>query len=297
MSSTRLPPWLRTALLTASACAHVRSQTYHKNLATVCREARCPNQGECGSAGVATFLLLGDLCTRNCGFCAVKHGLPRQVDPDEPFLVADAVKSLGLKHAVVTSVTRDDLADGGAWLFAETVRAVHRECPEVGVEVLIPDFQGSDTALAAVIDSRPEVIGHNVETVPRLYSVRQGASYARSIGIVERVAETSPGVVTKSGIMVGMGESRPEILAVMRDLASAGCMVMTIGQYLRPTSGHHPVERFVHPEEFRELEALGLDCGIRRVVAGPLVRSSYKAAEVFAELSHAAGSRTCSSLP
>lgn len=286
----RLPPWIRTRLPAASAMAELRKSTYSKGLATVCREARCPNQGECCQKGTATFLILGDRCTRNCRFCAVEHGPPLPVNPEEPELVAVSVASMGLKHAVITSVTRDDLVDGGASAFAATIRAIRRLSKGTTIEVLIPDFQGSCESLQTVIDADPQVINHNVETVPRLYPIlRKGASYPRSVELLKRVAQSGTGVITKSGIMVGVGESREEIMGLVDDLVHVGVMVLTIGQYLRPSSQHHPVYRFVPPEEFDELSALALASGIRRVESGPLVRSSYRAGAVFEDLHRSPG--------
>jgi lipoyl synthase len=282
MRTPRLPPWIRTAAPTASAEAYIRSMTYTRGLATVCREAHCPNQGECAAKKTATFLILGHICTRNCRFCAVQHGTPLPVNPNEPALVAAAVKRMGLKYAVVTSVTRDDLPDGGALCFAQTVRAIHGLPGNVGVETLIPDLKGCQNALETVIDSSPETIAHNVETVPRLYpTMRQGASYERSLALLGRVARRGAGIVPKSGIMVGAGETRDEIMRVISDLVEAGCLVLTIGQYLQPTQLHHPVRRYVTPEEFIDLEERARALGVPRVVAGPLVRSSYRAAEIM----------------
>ncbi len=256
--------------------------TYTKGLATVCREAHCPNQGECAASRTATFLILGHICTRNCSFCAVKHGTPLPVNPDEPALVAAAVRSMKLRYGVVTSVTRDDLPDGGASLFAQTVRAIHGLPGNVGVEALIPDLKGCPDALQTVIDSRPETIAHNLETVPRLYpTIRQGASYDRSLTLLRRVSHRGGGIVPKSGIMVGAGETRDEILRVMSDLVESGCSVLTIGQYLQPSALHHPVQKFVTPEEFAELEERARAEGLPAVVAGPLVRSSYRAGEIM----------------
>lgn len=282
MTTRTLPPWLRTQVPMASEAAFLSSITYSRGLATVCREARCPNQGECAAQRTATFLILGQVCTRNCGFCAVHHGKPLPVNPREPELVAEAVKNMQLKYAVITSVTRDDLRDGGASVFAATARAIHGLPEGVGVETLIPDFRGSREALEIVLAAAPETIAHNLETVPRLYaSLRQGASYKRSLKLLNRVAQSSVDTVTKSGIMLGAGETRDEILQVIDDLVEAGCMVLTIGQYLQPTDRNHPVQRFVRPEEFAELKHQALAAGLPSVVAGPLVRSSYRAAEIM----------------
>lgn len=285
MSHSRLPEWLRTQLPTASALVNIERVTYAKGLSTVCREARCPNQGECARRGTATFLILGDRCTRNCRFCAVEHGRPEAPGSDEPELVADSIAALGLRHAVVTSVTRDDLPDGGADQFAETIRAVRRVSPQTTVEVLVPDFLGSAYALNKVIDAGPDVINHNLETVSRLYpGLREGASYNRSLGLLRRVKERNKAIVTKSGIMVGVGETRSELEDLTRDLVSADCIVLTIGQYLRPSRLHQPVERYVPPEEFAELEVMALKLGMKKVASGPLVRSSYRAGAILDEL-------------
>lgn len=290
MSTRRLPPWMRTTAPAASAESYLRSVTYAKGLATVCREAHCPNQGECAAKKTATFLILGQICTRDCRFCGVRHGTPLPVNLQEPSLVAAAVRSMGLRYVVVTSVTRDDLPDGGASLFAQTVRAIHGLPGNVGVEVLVPDFRGSEDAWDTVMDSRPETIAHNLETVPRLYStIRQGASYERSLALLHRVLLRGGGIVTKSGIMVGAGETRDEVLRVISDLVKVGCKVLTIGQYLRPSHLHHPVQRFVTPEEFTELEQRGRAEGLQRVLAGPLVRSSYRAAEIMEQFRASAG--------
>jgi len=281
----RLPPWVRSRLPSAEDLARISSWTYQRGLATVCQEARCPNRGDCFHRRTATFLILGPRCTRNCRFCAVEHGSPSPVAADEPLRVASSVKALGLKFTVITSVTRDDLPDGGASVFAETIEAIRRECPGTGIEVLVPDFQGSEDALRVVVEASPDVLNHNLETVPRLYpQVRQGASYERSLELLRRVRTWAPRMWTKSGIMVGVGETLDEILGLMRDLVRVECQVLTIGQYLQPSMLHHPVERYLHPDEFEELKALALAQGMAKVVAGPLVRSSYHAAETMNDL-------------
>jgi len=285
MKKERLPSWLRIRLPEAAESGLIERLTYEKGLATVCREARCPNQGDCAHDGTATFLILGSRCTRNCRFCAVLPGEPEPVMSEEPDLVAQSIATLGLRHAVITSVTRDDLVDGGASQFARTILAIRRTAPGTTVEVLIPDFQGCDKALREVVDAGPDVLNHNLETVPRLYPVlRIGASYARSLDLLRRVLDLSETIITKSGIMVGAGESFHETTQVIKDLAGVGCVVLTIGQYLRPTRLHHPVDRFVPPAEFEDLRAIALDMGIKKVMAGPLVRSSYRAAELLQEL-------------
>jgi lipoic acid synthetase len=248
-------------------------------LNTVCEEARCPNVAECWGQGTATFMILGDVCTRACGFCAVKTGMPQSLDREEPERVAEAVAAMGLRHAVVTSVNRDELADGGASIFAATIAALRRRCPGTTIEVLIPDFKGSADALETVLTAEPDVLNHNVETVPRLYKrVRPGATYARSLELLKKAKAGRPGIVTKTGMMLGLGETQNEVESVMRELVSeARVDVLTLGQYLQPTPEHLPVVRFVHPDEFRELARRGKQLGLRHVEAGPLVRSSYHA--------------------
>ncbi|SFG78691.1 lipoic acid synthetase [Desulfotomaculum arcticum] len=248
-------------------------------LHTVCEGACCPNAAECFALGTATFMILGDTCTRNCRFCSVSKGIPGTPDPGEPLAVAEAVRELGLRHAVITSVTRDDLPDGGAGHFAAMIRAVHRLNPHTTVEVLVPDFQGSEEALAEVLAARPEVLGHNLETVPRLYKrVRPGANYRRSLELLARARELAPGVVTKSGLMVGLGEGFGEVLTVLDDLRAAGCAYITIGQYLQPSTDQLPVHGFIPPELFARYRKECLRRGFKRADCGPLVRSSYHAA-------------------
>jgi lipoic acid synthetase len=275
----RLPPWFKISLATNERHGSVRSVLQRNGLHTVCQSAACPNRTECWNAGTATFLILGNRCTRNCRFCNVPKGAPSQADSAEPARVADSVAALGLHYAVVTSVTRDDLEDGGASLFAATIRAIRIKSPKCRVEVLIPDFQGSLAALETILNASPDVLGHNVETVPRLYPrVRPGAEYQRSLGLLRHAAEK--GAVAKSGIMAGLGESTDELERVMSDLQDTGCSILTIGQYLQPGKGHLPVERFYHPDEFAGLKEKGLAIGFKAVVSGPLVRSSYHAADV-----------------
>jgi len=248
------------------------------NLHTVCEEAHCPNIGECWEDLTATFMILGDVCTRNCGYCAVTHGRPTWEDREEPERVARAVRALGLEHVVVTSVNRDDLEDGGAAAFAATVRAIRREAPDCQVELLIPDFQGSAEALQTVLDARPEILNHNIETVPRLYKVaRHGGRYERTLELFHRARRAVPDLLTKSGVILGLGEEREEVLATMRDLRDRDVNILTLGQYLRPSPRHLPVARFYHPDEFRELAEAGRRMGFAHVEAGPLVRSSYHA--------------------
>ena len=274
------PDWLKVRLPTGDDYFRLKGIMRDKGLHTVCEEARCPNVAECWGQGTATFMILGDVCTRSCGFCAVKTGLPQFLDQDEPGRVADAVEAMGLTHAVITSVNRDELPDGGAAIFARTIEAVRERMPETSIEVLIPDFKGSRASLETILGARPEILNHNVETVPRLYRhVRPGANFAQSVELLRRVKEIENDIVSKTGVMLGLGESLDEVEAVMRELVDeAGVDVFTIGQYLQPTKEHLPVERFVHPDEFKELAERGRAIGFRHVESGPLVRSSYHAA-------------------
>jgi len=274
----RHPPWLKVRAPGGPEFAETMATVRELGLHTVCQEARCPNIGECWGHRTATFMLLGDTCTRNCGFCAVTHGRPLAVDPAEPLRVASAVARLGLRHVVVTSVNRDDLADGGAAHFAATARAIKRLLPGCRVEVLVPDFQGHLASVAEVVASPIDVFNHNLETVPRLYRrVRAGARYARSLAVLEAARRAREGLLTKTGLMLGLGETQEELASVFRDLRSIGCDILTLGQYLRPSGEHLPVERYVPPEEFTALGAEALALGFRHVEAGPLVRSSYHA--------------------
>ncbi len=278
------PDWLRVRVPSGPAWGRLRSLLREKNLHTVCEEARCPNVAECWGQGTATFMILGDICTRACRFCAVTTGRPVGLDLEEPERVADAVELMELRHAVITSVNRDDLADGGAGIFAETIRAVRRRCPDTTVEVLIPDFQGDWAALAIVMEEEPEILNHNVETVPRLYkAVRPGARYQRSLDLLRRAKELRPGALTKTGVMLGLGETAKELDALMEDLVRNSVDILTAGQYLQPTPAHLPVERFVPPDEFRAVAERGKAMGLRHVEAGPLVRSSYHAANQIPE--------------
>jgi lipoic acid synthetase len=248
------------------------------NLHSVCEEAHCPNIGECWEDLTATFMILGDVCTRNCGYCAVTHGRPVWEDREEPERVGRAVGELGLEHVVITSVNRDDLADGGAAHFAATTRAIRRHAPGCRVELLIPDFQGGAPALETVIEAAPDVLNHNTETVPRLYKVaRHGGRYERTLELFRRARAAAPRLVTKSGIILGLGEERDELLATMADLRAADVNILTLGQYLRPSAQHLPVSRFYHPDEFAELAVRGREMGFAHVESGPLVRSSYHA--------------------
>jgi len=251
-------------------------------LHTVCESAQCPNQGDCLARRTATFMILGDVCTRNCRFCAVSHGRPAPVDPAEPQHIAQAASHLGLRYVVITSVTRDDLPEGGAAQFAACIRELRALDASISVEVLVPDFRGDWQALGLVMEAQPAVLNHNVETVPRLYpSVRPQADYARSVELLWRAKEGRPGSLTKSGMMLGLGEEREEILRVMQDLREAGCDFLTLGQYLAPSEQHHLVVRFIPPQEFDEYARLGREAGFRGVAAAPLVRSSYHASELF----------------
>ncbi|MDE2798532.1 MAG: lipoyl synthase, partial [Gemmatimonadota bacterium] len=245
-----------------------------------CESARCPNIGECWNSGTATFMILGDVCTRSCGFCAVKTGRPESLDTEEPERVAEAVQTMGLRHAVVTSVNRDELPDGGARIFAETICAIRRLCRHTKVEVLIPDFQGNWQALRVVIEAAPDILNHNVETVPRLYkTMRPQAKYDRSLALLKRAKAMARGMPTKSGIMVGAGETPTEVRQTIRDIADCKTDILTIGQYLQPSAQHVPVARFYHPDEFLDLKQFALTLGFRHVESGPLVRSSYHAAD------------------
>lgn len=284
----RKPDWLKIRPNFGQKYISVKNLLSELRLHTVCQEATCPNIGECFSAGTATFLILGDRCTRNCGFCDVESGEPPPLDCDEPERVAEAVKALGLKFAVITSVTRDDLPDGGASIFAAVVESIRRVSPNCGVEVLIPDFAGDKGALKIVLDANPTVIAHNIETVPELYdTVRPQANYLRSLEVLKFCANNGNGIVVKSGIMIGLGESMRQIENTIKDAARAGCQVFTIGQYLSPSATHLQVKKFYHPEEFRMLAKYGISCGIAHVESGPLVRSSYLAHKQYAKFASA----------
>lgn len=274
----RLPDWLTIRLPRPDTIKEVERMMRAKSLHTVCESARCPNLPECWSKKTATFMILGDTCTRACGFCAIKVGKPLLVNPHEPKDVAEVTKDLGLKHVVVTSVARDDLKDEGATQFAETIRAIHDLTPHVIVEVLTPDFKGKTDCLKIVTDAHPEIYNHNVETVPRLHTiVRPQAKYERSLRLLEQVKELDDTIYTKSGIMLGLGETQEEVVDVLRELRSRGVDAITIGQYLRPTMRHLPVNTFVHPNKFKEYEKIGEDMGFAFVASGPFIRSSYNA--------------------
>jgi len=287
VSEARKPPWLRARAPAGEEYFRTRRILRDLRLTTVCQEALCPNIGECWAHSTATFMLLGETCTRSCGFCAVKHGAPLRLDPLEPARVAAAVAELGLEHVVVTSVNRDDLADGGAAHFAATARAIKQRIPGCAVELLIPDFQGDEQALRTVVDSPVDVLDHNTETVPRLYpTVRPGSKYPRSLELLRRAKRMRASLLVKSGIMAGLGETDDELVQVFAELRDAGCDILTVGQYLRPTREHLPVRRFVTPDEFHRLRERALAMGFHHVEAGPLVRSSYHAWQHVTRSSH-----------
>lgn len=274
------PAWLKARAPVGDGFHQLKKLARGLGLHTVCESAQCPNIGECWNHRTATFMLLGDICTRRCGFCAVPKGRPLPLDWDEPRRVAEAVATLGLKHAVVTSVNRDDDNLGGAKIFAETIREIRRIAPECRVEVLIPDFQGIDEALQIVLEAKPDVLNHNTESVPRLYrAARSGARYERTLRLLDNAKKFSPGMVTKSGLMVGLGETMTELVDVFCDLAARRVDILTVGQYLRPSRDHLPIARFYTPEEFAYLKEEALRLGFRHVESGPLVRSSYHAHE------------------
>jgi lipoic acid synthetase len=274
------PQWLRAKAPVGDNFHNLKKLARGLGLHTVCESAQCPNIGECWNHKTATFMLLGDICTRRCGFCAVPKGRPEPIDWAEPRRVAEAIATLGLKHAVVTSVNRDDDNVGGAEIFAETIREIRELIPDCRVEVLIPDFQGLEEPLRIVLDAQPDVLNHNTETVPRLYrAVRSGARYERTLTLLENAKKFSPGMVTKSGVMVGLGESSEELVEVFRDLGSRGVDILTVGQYLRPSKDHLPIARFYTPDEFVYLRDQALHFGFRHVESGPMVRSSYHAHE------------------
>jgi len=272
------PDWIRVRAPGGEAFHETKRLLRDLRLHSVCEEAHCPNIGECWGQRTATFMLMGDICTRNCAFCAVTHGRPVILDPDEPVRVAEGVAQLGLRHVVITSVNRDDLPDGGAHHFAATARAVKARVPDCAVEVLVPDFQGDAAAVDVVVDSPIDIFNHNVETVPRLYKqARAGANYERSLTVLRRAHCRRPELRTKTGLMLGLGETRDELLAVFADLRTVGCSILTLGQYLRPSAQHLPVNRYLRPEEFIELRHEALPFGFRHVESAPLVRSSYHA--------------------
>jgi lipoic acid synthetase len=274
----RKPEWLKARVPGGENYSRLKTLIDKSRLHTVCEEARCPNMGECWNSGTATFMILGDVCTRSCGFCAVKTGRPEFLDKDEPRRVGEAVEIMKLRHAVITSVNRDELFDGGAQLFADTIREIRSRVPACRIEVLIPDFVGSEQALNIVLDAQPDILNHNTETVPRLYkTVRPQAHYNRSLELLFRAKQK--GFLTKSGLMLGLGETIDEVIDTMSDLREVECDILTLGQYLQPTQSHLPVERYVRPEEFAMLKQRGIEMGFRYIESGPLVRSSYHAAE------------------
>ena len=274
--------WLRRRLPDQKVLEQMDSLLRELNLHTVCDSALCPNRGECYKNGTATFMILGNVCTRNCRFCAVKKGVPLPVDSEEPYHIAQAAKRLNLKHIVITSVTRDDLPDGGAGHFAKTIIEIRKLLPESSVEVLVPDFNGSWEALQKIIDVQPEVINHNIETVPRLYPlVRPKAVYKLSLELLRQVKIRNKNIVSKSGIMVGLGEKKEEVIQAMKDLRQVNCDVLTIGQYLRPSPHHLEVQEYIHPDKFEEYRKIGMSLGFKYVASAPLVRSSYHAVEIL----------------
>jgi lipoyl synthase len=286
----RHPDWVRSRLPRTARASSVRAALSAGGLHTVCEEARCPNRGECWDAGTATFLILGDACTRGCGYCGVSRGATAPPDPGEPRRVAEAVLRMGCRYMVVTSVTRDDLPDGGAGHFATTVRTLREMAPGAKVELLVPDFQGDAEALRVVADSMPDVLGHNLEVVRRLFpELRPEGSYDRSLSFFRNLRELRPGLVAKSGIMMGLGETRGEAREALRDLREAGVRIVTVGQYLQPAPERVPVARYVPPEEFEEMRAEALAMGFAAAVCGPLVRSSYRAHEAAAEMARCVG--------
>lgn len=275
-SVVRKPEWLKARVPGGENYSRLKTMIDERKLHTVCEEARCPNMGECWNSGTATFMILGDTCTRSCGFCNVKTGKMHIVDEDEPRRVGEAVALMKLKHAVITSVNRDELFDGGAHIFANTIQEIRKRLPRCTVEVLIPDFMGSEEALNIVLDAQPDVLNHNIETVPRLYrTVRPQAHYHRTLELLDRAKQR--GFTTKTGLMVGLGETPEEVLSVMADLRAVDCDIFTIGQYLQPTKQHLPVDRYVHPDEFAMYHTKGMAMGFRHVQSSPLTRSSYHA--------------------
>jgi lipoic acid synthetase len=274
------PEWLKVRAPGSDNYLRLRGIMRGLKLNTVCEDAHCPNIGECWHHGTATFMILGDVCTRACSYCAVAHGRPTELDLDEPRRVAEAVQAMGLQYAVVTSVDRDDQADGGAGIFAATIREIRRLRPDTRVEVLIPDFKGEAAPLRTVLDARPDVLNHNTETVPRLYRMaRSGGKYTRTLELLDRARTYAPDIPTKTGLMVGLGEEHDELVEVFRDLRGVGVSILTVGQYLRPSPAHTPMTRYYHPDEFRALKDAALALGFVHVEAGPLVRSSYHAHE------------------
>lgn len=277
------PSWIKAKAPDGAEYRELKRLVEAANLHTVCQSAHCPNIGECWRARTATFMILGNTCTRNCRFCAVDTGKPGAVDEDEPRRVAEAVRHLGLKHAVITSVTRDDLSDGGASVFADTISRIHADVPGCSVEVLIPDLQGDRDALSIVVKAKPEILNHNIETVERCYAeIRAQAIYSRSIDLIRTAKALDPSIRTKTGLMVGVGETWDELVEAIRDLRAVDCDILTIGQYLAPSKNHHPITRYYTPEEFADLKRIALEMGFPYVESAPLVRSSYHAADQLA---------------
>jgi len=278
----RKPEWIRTKIRSNQETKDVNAIIGKFGLNTVCKEANCPNRMECFSRKTATFMILGSVCSRNCTFCDVTNGTPQRVDSNEPRHVALAVKEMGLKYVVVTSVTRDDLLDGGAGHFAEVIQEIQGISNEIGVEILIPDFKGDEQALRCVVEAKPKVINHNIETLHRLYPVlRPQADYERTLTVLKRVKQMDKRIISKSGFMVGLGETENEVGQLMADLRKHDCEFLTIGQYLQPSKNHYPVKEYIHPDIFKKYEEMGYALGFRHVVSGPLVRSSYHADEAF----------------
>lgn len=276
------PPWLKKRIPPAQDLEKIKSILRETTLHTVCEEARCPNLGECFSKGTATMLILGRICTRDCGFCAVEHGRPGPVDQGEPQRIAHAVKKMSLRYVVITSVTRDDLPDGGASYFVRTIRAIRSVARTIKIEVLVPDFKGDPSSLEEVLEESPDVLNHNVETIPRLYPrVRLQADYERSLDLLKRSKERYPHILTKSGFMLGLGEREEEVINLICDLRRMGCDLLTIGQYLQPRADRLPVARYIPPEEFEQYKKIGEEMGFRSVASGPFVRSSFHASEMF----------------
>jgi len=282
MGNGKKPSWLKKRIPPLQDLQKVKTILDKGGLRTVCEEARCPNLGECFSQGTATFLILGDVCTRNCGFCAVQHGFPAPPAEDEPKRIAGAVVEMGIRYAVITSVTRDDLPDGGASIFARTIEAIREEDQRIKIEVLIPDFRGDLSSLETILRVSPDVLNHNIETIARLYSeVRPQADYKRSLHLLRESKRSYPRIYTKSGFMLGLGETHEEVLDLMEDLSGVGCDFLTIGQYLQPRSDRLPIERYIPPEEFEEYQKIGMKMGFKAVASGPFVRSSFHACQLF----------------
>ena len=276
----RKPSWLKVKAPGGPNYMRLKHLMRELDLHSVCEEAHCPNVGECWEHGTATFMILGDVCTRNCAYCAVAHGRPPRYDIAEPYRVAQAIAEMGLQHAVITSVDRDDLPDFGAWVFAETIRQIHEKIPGCSVEVLVPDFQGNEDSIRTVLEAGPEIYNHNTETVPRLYKkARPGGRYPRVMEIFRYAKRIAPDIPTKTGMILGMGETIEEVVAVMRDLREVDVDILTLGQYLRPSDAHIKLDRYYTPQEFRKLYEIGMELGFRHVESGPLVRSSYHAWE------------------